>query len=78
MYQNDINYSDHSGEVYSFDVFDTVITRCALSPFGIFAYMQKQLSLQQSSAYPIELIRNYQQIRIDAENRARKNGGGKS
>ena len=60
------------GGVTSFDIFDTVITRCAMSSFGIFAYMQEQLRSKYATVFPEHIVNNFQRIRIEAEGCARK------
>ena len=60
------------GQLYSFDVYDTLITRRTATPEGIFALMQKQLT--ESEAYadlPKMLIQNFYLIRIQSEKVAR-------
>ena len=37
-------YTIQEAELYSFDIFDTLITRRTFTPFGIFAIMQKKLN----------------------------------
>ncbi len=55
-------------ELYSFDVFDTLITRKTATPTGIFALMQKELESDERFAdLPIYLKENFYNIRINAE-----------
>lgn len=59
--------------VYSFDVFDTLITRKTATPLGVFAYMQKKLQEEKSYFRVHSFIRdNFYELRIGAENAARK------
>lgn len=59
--------------MYSFDVFDTLITRTTATPRGIFALMQEEL-ISNREYYDIpEYIRiNFMDLRINAEVLARK------
>ena len=56
-------------EVYSFDVFDTVLTRTVASPRALFELVQSRLSSLHS--LPRQLVRRFPDIRIKAERRAR-------
>lgn len=59
-------------KIYSFDVFDTVITRTTALPYGIFALMQKELfGLEKYSGISEDFKRNFPSIRIHAEELAR-------
>ena len=59
---------------YSFDIFDTLITRRTASPAGIFALMQKELLKNLLySTIPSFLKNNFCLIRKEAESFARKN-----
>ena len=59
---------------YSFDIFDTLITRRTASPVGIFALMQKELAKNLLySSLPQFLKTNFCLIRKEAEVFARKN-----
>lgn len=62
--------------VYSFDVFDTLITRSTATPDGIFAIMQRRLQDNQDLDYRFKS--NFYELRIGAEQVARntycKNG----
>lgn len=66
-------YEDEQHHVYSFDIFDTIITRDVAKPEGIFLLMQEKL---QNSAEYIEIpqyIRdNFVQLRLGAEGLARQ------
>ena len=58
--------------LYSFDVFDTLITRRTATPEGIFALMQKRLAAPKYALrYPKRIIRNFHILRIEAEKIAR-------
>lgn len=58
--------------LYTFDIFDTLITRRTATPEGIFALMQKRLAFsEQASRYPERIIRNFYILRIEAEKVAR-------
>ena len=60
------------GQLYSFDIYDTLITRKTATPEGIFALMQKQLEeLREYQSLPKRLIQNFFIIRIQAEKVAR-------
>lgn len=54
--------------LYSFDIFDTLITRTTATPYGIFALIQEELKTNQNfKNYPINLKNNYYHIRINTE-----------
>ncbi len=58
--------------IYSFDVFDTVITRSCGSPEGVFAIMQEKLVNKQEYAHIIEMLRyTFFHQRIFLEKQAR-------
>lgn len=58
--------------LYSFDIFDTLITRRTATPEGIFALMQKRLTDSASTAeYPERIAHNFYIFRIEAEKVAR-------
>ena len=62
--------------LYSFDVFDTLITRRTAVPKGIFDIIQDtlfQLNLKDDYNFSRSLIENYADIRIASEMLARKN-----
>ena len=60
------------GQLYSFDVYDTLITRRTATPEGIFALMQKRLTESETYAdYPKLLLQNFYLIRIESEKVAR-------
>jgi len=55
-------------ELYSFDVYDTLITRKTATPRGIFALMQKcLLELEAYKDFPDRLRKNFYFIRIQGE-----------
>ena len=59
-------------KLYSFDIFDTLITRKTATPKGIFALMQKcLLEMEVYQEYPDRLRRNFYLIRQEAEKVAR-------
>lgn len=57
--------------MYSFDVFDTLITRKTAVPEGIFAIMQSELKKEEYADIPSSIRNNFYQIRILAERLAR-------
>ena len=59
-------------QIYSFDIFDTLITRKTATAAGIFLIIQYQLRKAGRNDYPVNLIEDFYQIRIDAENEARQ------
>lgn len=64
-------------KLYSFDVFDTLITRTTATPFGIFALMQQKLQNDEKWGDFLPYTRNnFYELRINAERLARvmKNG----
>ena len=62
-----------ASKVYSFDVFDTLITRKTATPFGVFAYVQKKLQEDRNCFEIHSFIRNnFYELRIGAESAARK------
>lgn len=64
-------------KLYSFDVFDTLITRTTATPFGIFAIMQQMLQDDKKWGEILPYTRNnFYELRINAERlaRAKKNG----
>lgn len=74
-YITSINIIEKYGEcsIYSFDVFDTVITRTIAEPQGIFCLMQQYLMLNPK--YKIcnkELVRDFPAIRVSYEHYARQ------
>ena len=66
-------YTDENHHLYSFDIFDTLITRKLASPKGIFSIMQKVMNEDKRfSDIPVYVKKNFYQIRIDAEAFARQ------
>lgn len=64
--------------MYSFDVFDTLITRKTAVPDGIFAVMQSELEKEEYNDIPASIRKNFYRLRIAAEKLARhsyQNGG---
>lgn len=58
--------------LYSFDLFDTLITRKTASPRGIFAFMQEELwSKYEKGTWDDYLLRNFYQLRYQSEKLAR-------
>ncbi len=57
--------------MYSFDVFDTLITRKTAVPNGIFAIMQFELRKEEYAAIPASIRINFYRLRIVAEMLAR-------
>lgn len=57
--------------MYSFDVFDTLITRKTAVPDGIFAVMQSELGKEEYNAIPASIRNNFYRLRIVAEKLAR-------
>ena len=59
-------------QLYSFDIYDTLITRKTATPEGVFALMQKKLSeLEEYADFPERLAHNFYLLRIQAEKVAR-------
>lgn len=56
--------------LYSFDVFDTLISRKVLDPFGIFFYVQEKM--YQDGSFPFSLVRNYPSMRHTCETNVRE------
>lgn len=56
--------------VYSFDVFDTLITRNTYTPKGVFLLIQKVLCSQEPSFIPESISENFCDLRIYAEHMA--------
>jgi predicted HAD superfamily hydrolase len=51
--------------LYSFDIFDTLISRKVLDPFGIFYYVRERM--EEAGGFPRSLVKNYPSIRHTAE-----------
>jgi predicted HAD superfamily hydrolase len=58
-------------KLYSFDIFDTLVTRRVGLPRGIFAIMQN--SIKSSSTFSEDFRNNFYTIRIESEIKAREN-----
>lgn len=59
--------------MYSFDVFDTLITRSTATPEGIFLLMQRYLEEDmRGGVFSAEQVKNFSMLRIDAERNARR------
>ena len=58
-------------KLYSFDIFDTLITRSVSAPVGIFLYVQDKIK-ESGSAFPKYFADNYFKIRPWAESNARE------
>lgn len=56
--------------MYSFDVFDTLITRRTAVPKGIFMLMQELI--KRSGKYPLYLVDNFYELRVGSEGLARE------
>ena len=55
--------------MYSFDIFDTLITRDVATPFGIFLYMQEILCGNEN--FPEYVRMNFATLRVQSEKLAR-------
>jgi FMN phosphatase YigB (HAD superfamily) len=53
--------------MYSFDVFDTILTRTTKTPKGIFALMQEQLEREPIQERSPFVVRNFYHIRLQSE-----------
>lgn len=58
-------------KLYSFDVFDTLITRCTATPQGVFAIMQSRIKLNNNAELNEYVIKNFCMLRVGAEQVAR-------
>lgn len=56
---------------YSYDIFDTILTRKTANPEGIFSLMQNKLK-NLGNYYPVEVRKNFFELRIQSERLARK------
>jgi len=60
-------------DLYSFDIFDTIITRKVAKPTGIFALMQHTINSDEKFAdLPLDVKTNFYKYRINAEYRQRR------
>lgn len=61
--------------MYSFDVFDTLITRTTATPFGIFSLMQDKIAEEKNkNGLDAYIIDNFYFLRIHSEELTRKSG----
>ena len=61
-------------DLYSFDIFDTLVTRPTATPVGIFSIIQNQMIINDKfSDYPLILRKNFFTIRRETEAFARAN-----
>lgn len=58
--------------MYSFDIFDTLLTRSVATPSGIFLIMQEYLLTDDEKFYSAYLKKNFADLRVKAEKNARK------
>ena len=56
--------------LYSFDIFDTLISRKVLNPIGIFYYVKEKIE-KSDYGFPAFLVKKYPQIRQEAEKNVR-------
>ena len=69
---SDSQGSGRMKELYSFDIYDTLITRKTATPKGIFALMQKCLfEMDEYKGLPDKLRKNFYLLRMEAERVAR-------
>jgi len=57
--------------VYSFDIFDTLVTRETATPRGIFLIVQYRLRNEYAERFPAQLVEEFFHIRLEAEDKAR-------
>ena len=71
---NNIKIPNKMSELYSFDIFDTLITRNTATPFGIFYLMEHRIK-NDSKFYdlPKFLVENFFRIRTQSEYFSQKN-----
>lgn len=60
----------HFQSLYSFDVFDTLISRKVLDPWGIFFYVKEKM--QENGGFPTALVMKYPNVRHAAEANVRE------
>ncbi|NEX19682.1 hypothetical protein G3480_05025 [Thiorhodococcus mannitoliphagus] len=58
------------GKVYSFDIFDTLLTRRTATAQGVFCIMRHELRAR--SGLPLQMVEEFFEIRVSAERQARK------
>ena len=63
--------------LYSFDIFDTLVTRKTATPTGIFCVVQDILRRDHSDVYPVDLVEDFYFYRTNAEQAARRKADGK-
>ncbi len=56
--------------LYSFDIFDTLISRKVLNPIGIFYYVKEKIE-KSGESFPAFLVKKYPKIRQEAEKNVR-------
>ena len=56
--------------LYSYDIFDTILTRKTATPHGIFALMQQRLR-ENPGNLPEEVTNGFYELRIQGERLAR-------
>ena len=56
--------------LYSFDIFDTLISRKVLNPIGIFYYVKEKIE-RSNADFPAFLVKKYPKIRQEAETNVR-------
>ncbi len=56
--------------LYSFDIFDTLISRKVLNPIGIFYYVKEKIE-KSDAGFPAFLVKKYHKIRGEAETNVR-------
>ena len=56
--------------LYSFDIFDTLISRKVLNPIGIFYYVKEKIE-KSDAGFPAFLVKKYPKIRGEAETNVR-------
>lgn len=72
--QETVINNNASVSLYSFDIFDTLVTRTTATPKGIFAIMQNTLKKDKNFAgFPSILKENFYTLRIDTECFIREN-----
>ena len=71
------NYKARKGaKLYSFDVFDTLVTRTVATPIGLFLIVQQKLNTDDWNDLPEHFRQNFYGLRINAERLARHVGKG--
>ena len=57
--------------LYSFDIFDTLISRSVLQPRGVFYYVREKM-MQGEESFPFHFTQNYVRLRMQAESNCRE------